>query len=164
MMEPNKTPKQFADELFEEPLQVRNWLDDQAANIFKFTKKQIDYYASLATKQGNRPKVMLGMWDGGGPNSYIRKAGTDYTYFDMGTNWDEAKALVQGGNNDWTDQMWEVNKKFLESQNASSKEFWFSHDPFFPFNEQFFAREVNWLIDQGVKDFVKIDNLWKAIW
>lgn len=38
------------------------------------------------------------------------------------------------------------------------------YDLFFPKNEQFFAREINYLIDLKVKDFQKVGDLWKAIW
>jgi hypothetical protein len=55
-------------------------------------------------------------------------------------------------------------KKFIDEQMATNKEFWFSHDPFSPRNEKSFAKEINYLIDLGVKDFVKQGDLWKAIW
>jgi hypothetical protein len=47
---------------------------------------------------------------------------------------------------------------------AKNKDFWFSHDPFSPKNEKFFPKEVNYLIDLGVQDFIKEGNLWKAKW
>lgn len=126
----------------------------------KFTTKQVDDYVIFATKQNNKSKVMLGMWDGGGSSSYISKAGKEYTYFDFGDKWDEAYNIVN--KND--DEIWRINKKFIDNQKAAGKEFWFSHNPFSPKNEQFFAREVNYLIDLGVKDFKKVGNLWKAVW
>jgi len=159
-----KTAHDFADELFTDQALIRSWLDDQAANIYRFTFNQIDDYVAFATKQGDQSKVMLGMWDGGGSSSYIAKAGTDHTYFDMGSKWDEAVSLVDGGVNDHLDEMWEINKKFLQNEKAGGKEFWFSHDPYSPGNEQFFAREVNWLIDEGVQNFIEVGDLWKAVW
>ncbi|WP_283671583.1 hypothetical protein [Candidatus Ornithobacterium hominis] len=60
----------------------------------KFTTKQVDDYVIFATKQNNKSKVMLGMWDGGGSSSYISKAGKEYTYFDFGDKWDEAYNIV----------------------------------------------------------------------
>lgn len=92
---------------------------------------------------------MLGMWDGGGASSYITKAGKDYTYFDFGTKWEEVSNLVSGNK----DEIWRINKEFIDRQRTAGKEFWFSHDPFSPENSQFFAREVNYMIDLGVKDF-----------
>ena len=160
-----KTVDDFAEELFTDPVLIRNWLDDLVINIYRFTFKQIDDYVGLATKQGNQSKVMLGMYDGGGANSYLEKAGSNHTYFDMGTaKWDEAKNLVSGGSNDWVDEMWEINKKFIDNQHSGGKEFWFSHDPYSPLNDQFYAREVNYLIDLGVQNFEQVGDLWKAIW
>ena len=63
-----------------------------------------------------------------------------------------------------TQQMWLNNKEFLDQQIIAKKEFWLSHDPFSPRNEQYFAFEVNYLIESGVKEFVKIGDQWKAIW
>ncbi len=128
--------------------------------VARFTSKQISDYVELATKNNNTNKVMLGMWDGGGASSYIAKAGNNHTYFDFGDDWDGAYKLVNESN----DEIWKINKTFIDNQKAANKEFWFSHDPFSPLNEQFFAREVNYLIDLGVVDFVKEDNLWKALW
>ena len=130
------------------------------ATITSFTAKQIEDYVELATKNGSTDKVMLGMWDGGGASSYITKAADNHTYFDFGDKWDEAYKLV----NESDDEIWRINKEFIDQQSAANKEFWFSHDPFSPRNEQFFAREINYLIDLGVSDFVKENDLWKAIW
>jgi len=60
--------------------------------------------------------------------------------------------------------MWKINKQFSDEQRSLNKEFWFSHDPFSPVNDQFYAREINYLIDIGVTDFQQIGNKWKAIW
>ncbi len=62
------------------------------------------------------------------------------------------------------DEIWRINKEFIDRQKSAGKEFWFSHDPFLPKNEQFFAREVNYFIELGVKDFQKTGDLWKAVW
>jgi hypothetical protein len=128
----------------------------------KLTLQQIDDWVKFATKQNEAGinKVMLGMWDGGGANSYITKAGKNHTYFDFGNKWDEVYGLV----NKSDDEIWKINKEFMDRQKSAGKEFWFSHDPFSPKNEQFFAREVNYIIDLGAKDFQKVGDLWKAVW
>jgi hypothetical protein len=131
-----------------------------ARNIRKFTQKEIDDYVKFATKNPDANKVMLGMWDDGKPTSYVSKAGKDYTCFDMGNEWDDIKALVNGSN----DEMWRINKQFIDEQYKLGKEFWSSHNPFSPGNEQIFAREITYLIDLGVKDFEKTGDLWRAIW
>lgn len=125
-----------------------------------FTDEQINYYVNLSTKQSHNNKVMLGKYDNGGPSSYINRAGSDHVYFDMGDKWDEAYSLVNESN----EEIWKINKRFIDNQKTQGKEFWFSHDPYSPLNEQFFAKEVNYLIDLGVKDFEKIGTLWKANW
>ncbi|WP_227021022.1 fibronectin type III domain-containing protein [Arenibacter algicola] len=130
------------------------------ATIGSFTVIQIRDYIELTTKNADANKVMFGMWDGGGASSYVTKAGNNHTYFDFGEKWDEAYKLV----NESDDEIWRINKEFIDQQRAANKEFWFSHDPFSPKNEQFFAREVNYLIDLGVTDFVKENDLWKALW
>lgn len=135
--------------------------DDVGNVVGKFTTKQIDDYVLFATKQSDQSKVMLGLYDNGGTSSYITKAGNNHTYFDMGTaKWAEAENIVAGN----LDEMWKINKKFIDDQKALGKEFWFSHDPFSPIEGQFYAREINYLIDEGVTDFVKIGDSWKAVW
>ncbi len=57
-----------------------------------------------------------------------------------------------------------INRKFLQNQKNQSKEFLFSHDPFSPGNDEYFAREVNRLIDNGIQDFQQVGDLWKAVW
>ena len=130
------------------------------ANTGKFTLKQIDDFVALATKQNDKTKVMLGMWEGSLTSSYITKAGKDYTYFDFGTKWDEVSSFVSGNK----EEIWRINTEFIDRQRRAGKEFWFSHDPYSPENSQFFAREVNYMIDLGVKNFQKTGDLWKAIW
>lgn len=131
-----------------------------ATNSARLTLQQIDDWVKFATKQNDKSKVMFGMWDGGGVNSYTSKAGTEYTYFDFGDKWDELYNLV----NKSDDEIWKINKEFIDRQRSANKEFWFSHDPFSAKNEQFFAREVNYFIDLKVKNFQKIGDLWKAVW
>jgi hypothetical protein len=165
MIRTGRSHEVFSEELFTNQSLVKAWLDEQALGIYRFTSIQVEKYVDKATRQTSKSKVMLGMWDGGSTTSYIERAGTDYTYLDFqGADWDEALGLIEGGSNDWVDEMWKLNKFFLEEQRSLGKEFWFSHDPFSPTNEQFFSREVNWMIDQGVQDFQKVGDLWKAIW
>jgi hypothetical protein len=128
----------------------------------KFTLSQIDDYVALATKQGNKSKVMLGKYLDGGPNSYIQRAGTDHTYFDLGTTkWKEAEALV----NKNADEMWKINKKFIDEQKALNKEFYFSQEPWKAQSHEYLSKEAEYLIDLGAKDFQKINaDTWKVIW
>lgn len=140
-------------------------LDGLLHGAGKFTLSQIDNYVFLATKIGqgaNKEKVLLGEFVKGSLSSYEKRALNEgYTFFSMETEiWSEAKSLVNGSK----EEMWKINKQFIDEQKALGKEFWFSHDPFSPGNDQYFASEVNYLIDLGVKDFKKIGDVWKAVW
>ncbi|GHT26135.1 hypothetical protein FACS189430_12590 [Bacteroidia bacterium] len=127
-----------------------------------FTQQQIDDYVKLATKNSKSNKVLLGNYD-----NVNRSASYDviaknkgYTYFDMENKWDEAKSIVDGSR----EQIWRINKQFLDEQYLVGKEFWFSHNPYSPETIQYFSDEVLYLIDLGVKDFEKTGDLWRAIW
>lgn len=131
------------------------------SNALKFTAKQIDDYVKLATKNVNAKKVMLGKYDAGGSTSYIQRAGTDHTYFNLGSTWEEAELLV----NKSEDEMRRINKQFIDDQKILGKDFFFSHEPWKPQSHEFLSREAEYLIDLGAKDFQKIaDDLWKVIW
>ncbi len=114
--------------------------------------------------------MMLGKYDEDlSKVSYNRVAKADgYTYFDMGNKWDEAKAIVDDGiSTSWKDEMWKINKKFINNQKALGREFYFSQEPWsFPSTPLTFRfREAEYLIDLGAKDFVKInENTWKVVW
>lgn len=73
-----------------------------------------------------KDKVMLGKYDGGGATSYITKAGDDYTYFSLGSEWDTIKAKY--GYTD--DDMFKLfNEAFLDDGINAGKIFQFSHNP-----------------------------------
>lgn len=128
----------------------------------KFSLQQIDDYVTLATQNKSASKVMLGKYLDGGPNSYIQRAGSDHTYFDMGaTKWKEAEALV--GKN--VDEMWKINKEFIDKQKSLNKEFYFSQEPWKAQSHEYLSKEAEYLIDLGAKDFQKINaDTWKVIW
>ena len=44
-------------------------------------------------KNPGKDKIMLGKYDGEGLTSYITKAGNDYTYFSLGSEWDDIKKV-----------------------------------------------------------------------
>ena len=109
-----------------------------------FTQQQIDEFLIKATKHNPRGKkqVMLGKYDNGTTSSYISRAGDEYTYFDLGDKgWIEAYQIVQSD-----EQMWRINKAFLEKQKELGCEFYFSHNPFDPkIRTGFTAREIEYL-------------------
>lgn len=128
----------------------------------KFSQKQISDYLIFATKNPKARKVMLGKYLDGGDASYITRAGQDHTYFDMGIEkWAEAESLV----NKNADEMWRINKRFIDEQKALGKEFYFSYEPWIVQSHEYLSKEAEYLIDLGAKDFLKInDNTWKVIW
>jgi hypothetical protein len=105
---------------------------------------------------------MLGKYLDGGEQSYVTRAGKDYTYFDMGVEkWKEAETLV----NKNSEEMWRINKQFIDEQKALGKEFYFSYEPWIVQSHEYLSKEAEYLIDLGAKDFLKInDNTWKVIW
>ena len=109
-----------------------------------FTQQQIDEFLIKATKHNPRGKkqVMLGKYDNGTTSSYISRAGDEYTYFDLGNKgWNEAYQIVQSD-----EQMWRINKAFLDQQKELGCEFYFSHNPFDPkIRTGFTAREIEYL-------------------
>ena len=73
-----------------------------------------------------KDKIMLGKYDGGGPTSYITKAGDEYTYFSLGNEWNTIKAKY--GYTD--DDMFKLfNEAFLDEGINAGKIFQFSHNP-----------------------------------
>ena len=93
--------------------------------------KSISYkdYDNIYQKSIHNPgkeKVMLGKYDGGGPTSYITKAGDEYTYFSLGSEWNTIKEKY--GFTD--DDMFKLfNEVFLDDGINGGKTFYFSHNP-----------------------------------
>ncbi|MDR2474472.1 MAG: hypothetical protein LBD45_01310 [Bacteroidales bacterium] len=123
----------------------------------KFTQAEIDEYVKLATKNSSANKVMLGKYLDGGENSYISRAGKDHTYFDMGAQkWNEAETFV----NKNSDEMWRINKQFIDEQKMLNKEFYLSLDP--DIADGFYLKEINYLTKDLKGKIIKINNdLWK---
>ena len=120
------------------------------SNALKFTAKQIDDYVKLATKNVNAKKVMLGKYDEPGTLSYIERAGNDHTYFQLSVSaWNEAKSLV----NNSLDEMWRINRQFIDEQKALGKEFFLSHEPWKERSTSFLSREAEYL--EAISKIVK---------
>ena len=138
-----------------------NLLDLVKVNgVVKFTDDAVLKLAEKATKNADDAtitKVMLGKWDNGLPSSYVARAGDEYAYFQL-DEWDELLDLVDGSD----DEIWKINKHFLDEQDNLGKSFYFSHNP----NDAtgFFKDEIDYLKNSlNVKSFTQVgDNLWKA--
>ncbi|HWT75741.1 MAG TPA: hypothetical protein VN258_13630 [Mobilitalea sp.] len=66
------------------------------------------------------------------------------------------------------DEIWKVNKKFIDDQISAKKQILLSNDPFvkYLFNDgtkRFYQREIDYLKGRGYKFVKTIDGLWKAI-
>lgn len=104
---------------------------------------------------------MLGKYLERGSESYIKRAGTEYTFFDLGNKWDEAFEIVNGNEK----EIWRINKKFIDEQKFLGKEFYFSQNPWLSKSKEYLLKEAEYLIDLGAKDFIQLNsNTWKAIW
>ncbi len=69
-------------------------------------------------------------------------------------NWDEASGVLGAEN------MWNVNKAFIEQQLLKGKDFILSHDPLKATG--YFAKEVELLTEKGFT-FIRNGELWKAV-
>ncbi len=125
---------------------------------FGLAKGQIQKFSQAATKNPKASKVMLGSFEEGSAASYDVRAGKDYTYFNL-DNWNNVFKSVNGN----YEEMWKINKQFLNRQWKDGKDFFFSHDPNNPLTEGL-KREIIELIKLGVRDFKLVgEKLWKAI-
>lgn len=126
----------------------------------KFTLEGIEQLAKRATKNAKSNKVMLGKFDKiNMSKSYnIRAKKGNYTYFEL-DNWEEVSKSVNGSR----DEMWKVNKQFLENEIKKGKDFYLSHDPLRLDKSYFYKREIEYLKGRGATfDYVKKDNIWKV--
>lgn len=78
-------------------------------------------------------------------------------------NWDEIYKIV----NESDDEMWEINKQFIDNSYNQNKPFYFTHDPLKA--DRFFKKEVDYLTDKlkrngKIISYMKEGNYWKAIW
>ena len=103
--------------------------------------KNKDILAKLFTHNAKKGCVMLGKYVDGGPTSYVAKAGTSYTYYQMPVRIFKQLEAKLG-----KDFMWEINESFLRQQ--STKFFFFSH----PIINQdgWFLKELNYLKNHGL--------------
>ncbi len=131
-----------------------------SSKVRKFTQNEIARLALLATKNAESQKVMMGSYVPNSPASYNRRAGTEYTYYEL-ANWD---SLYQQVGRDY-EEMWKIGKRFMDNQLKQKKIFYFSHDPNHP-RSRGFLREL-WYLQKkkkGVRFIQEGDALWKAVW
>lgn len=137
--------------------------DNLGFRLAKFTTKEVNELVQAATKNPESKKIILGKYVKNSPLSYDKVAGKEYTYFNL-DNWEDVSKMFAGS----YDEMWKINKQFIDNQIKVGKDIFFSHDPQKEIDEvdySFFLREIEYLMDLGCKNFEKVgDNLWKAVW
>ncbi len=137
-----------------------NLLDLVKVNgVVKFTDDAVLKLAEKATKNADDAtitKVMLGKYNVPGTLSYIERAGDNHIYFDLGEKWNDIKPLVNGSD----DEMWKINKKFIDIQKSKNMEFYFSHDPWNAQTHEFLSREAEYMIDLGATDLKKMGMIY----
>jgi hypothetical protein len=142
----NITPKEYS---------VNNIISKETAELF--WAKQ---WVNDAIHYPNSSKVLFGSSNQNGI-SYVNLAeDMKATYYNT-DNWNDLVAQCNGN----SDLLFAPNKLFIDEQWViPNKEIVFSHDPWQALPGSMFEKEVLYLIDKGVSDFVQIEgNLWKAV-
>lgn len=119
------------------------------------------YYLNIAINNPYSETFVLG--ETGSYDVFARQNG--YTYFKMSDEkWDELVRLFNGN----YDEIWKINKMFIDKQIAANKTIFLTNSPFelylFESGElRFYQRELNYLTELGYR-FEKVGtNLWIAI-
>ena len=128
--------------------------------IPKFTGEGIEALAKAATKNGSKTKVMLGKESFNGTIPYFDRAGTDYKYFRFdGDGWSNLFGLIDSN----VDEMWKVNKKFIDEAKAKGDQIFLSHDPYDPLIRQgFYKMELDYI--EGPTMNGRIDQISEDLW
>lgn len=134
---------------------TQRWVDPLGLTCKKGKAKTYADYAREATKNPRSSEVMLGKYKQDGV-SYVEEAiKRKSTYFEL-DDWDAVSKKIG------IDNMWNINKEFLNQQLKAGKNIVCSHDPWKATG--YFQDEVLHLIDSGATDFVKVGtNLWKVV-
>ena len=122
------------------------------------TTVEAEEYAFNAIKgSNNADTVVLGKYESGSAASYDAVAkDMDAQYFNL-DNWDELSLQYS------TEEIWEINERFLDIQTSSGREIYLSHDPTkYIGGDSYYSKEIQYLIDNGYS-FVKEGDIWHAI-
>ncbi len=118
----------------------------------KFPASYFDDIARLGTRNPNSPVVVLGKSFEGG-KKYINVAAHYKASYLKARDW---RKLMQKLN---SDELWKINKAFLQQQIQDGKQFILSHDP--STASGFFLKEVSYLEQLGFT-FIKDGWIWRA--
>lgn len=122
----------------------------------KLSKKEVKDYAVKATKGPEESKfVVLGTYEKNSPNSYdafAREIGAQYFHLEDYTTLKQKYSR---------DEIWKINKQFINNQIKKGRTFVFSHDPDEAVKGTFFEKEVNYLKKKGYS-FAETGGKWYA--
>ena len=147
-------------QLFGNKNTISNSYVEVLEGMCKLTSTQIDDYLAKAINNPNRNKFVLGVT--GSYDEVAEELG--YTYFKMSDDvWD---GLVNAAGNNY-DEIWKVNKTFLDEQIEAGKEILLSNDPTIGYyldngTPRFFQREIDYLTGKGYEFTKTVNGLWKA--
>ena len=129
-------------------------------SIVKLEQYEVRILVRKATQNGSSKKVMLGKFVRDSVESYNVRAGKDHTFFEMKDElWEETFEKV----NENEDEIWKINREFVDQQVKANKEIFLSHNPFDEkFYKGFYRREIDYLtIDLKFSIENIEENLWK---
>ena len=144
-----------------------NLLDLVKVNgVVKFTDNTVIRLAPNATKyiENIEPnKVMLGKEFFEETIPYYQRASDEgYKYFRFSDEeWNGLLNIVNQG----SEEMWKINKKFIDDAVRQSNQIYLSHNPFDPnVVTRTYKRELDYLKQEYSASFTKInDSLWKVL-
>lgn len=133
------------------------WLAYQGGSKTLTTVEAEEYAFNVIKGSNNADTVVLGKYESGSAASYDAVAkDMDAQYFNL-DNWDELSLQYS------TEEIWEINERFLDIQTSSGREIYLSHDPTkYIGGDSYYSKEIQYLIDNGYS-FVKEGDIWHAI-
>ncbi len=121
------------------------------------TKKMFDAAAHASTRNAGSTEVVLGSYVKGSANSYEQVAKSrGATYFEV-PDWSNVQGQL-GAN-----QMWNVNKSFLDQQISQGKSFVFTVNPKTVNPDAYTAREARYLQESGYKIIESAKGEYRAV-
>lgn len=123
--------------------------------------ERIEYYLGKSRNNIDSDTVILGS-----TGKYDIIAETEgYTYFKMSDDVWASLEKEAGGN---YDEIWKVNRQFIDEQIATNKNILLSNDPYkgYYFDDgakRFYQREIDYILSKGYTFESTGDGLWKAV-
>lgn len=123
--------------------------------------ERIEYYLGKSRNNIDSDTVILGS-----TGKYDIIAETEgYTYFKMSDDVWASLEKEAGGN---YDEIWKVNRQFIDEQIATNKNILLSNDPYkgYYFDDgakRFYQREIDYILSKGYTFESTGDGLWEAV-